>query len=519
MCSFDAMMLYKRLTLIFLFFLIAFTGTAQTANQIEVKNANSLEYDQRSTGKVKKMIGNVILKQDKTMLYCDSAYLFEEQNYVDAYGNVHINHQDSTNFYGDVLHYDGNKKTARLEKRVRMTDKSITLTTEELLFDMVKNVGSYTSGGKIVTTDNGTLTSRSGYYYTDRKEFFFKKDVVLNTPDYKLTCDTMKYNTAKKTAYFLGKTDIVSEDEKITANNGWYQTDKQIAFLFDKARVENKENTLEADTIYYERITKYGRGQSQVMIDDSANHTTVYGDYAEMFGGKRNSYITKDPLARNIFDKDTLYLLADTIFIYQKTAEQKDLVKAYRKVKMYKSDMQAICDSLVYRKEDSVIVMYKTPIMWNGDNQITADTIVFYINNRKIDSFDLNNNAFLTSKEAGKHFNQLKGKNMKGYFENNKIRKMRTYGNGQSIYYAKDDSLYVGVNVINCSEMEFYFANNKMDKGKFITSPDADFIPVDEVKPEGMRLKGFSWQVKKKPGKNVINNYFKRRHEHANKVL
>ncbi len=162
--------------------------------------------------------------------------------------------------------------------------------------------------------------------------------------------------------------------------------------------------------------------------------------------------------------------------------------------------MQAVCDSLVYMQDDSVMQLFSKPIMWSGVNQITADTILFYINNSKLDSFNLINNAMIISKEKGLHYNQIKGKDMVGMMDSSSLKDLLVYGNGQSIFYAKEDSAhYIGVNVIDCSEMNFEFRKGQIHKAIFISSPDATLYPLDELKPQDLRLKGFKWHEALRP--------------------
>ncbi|MFN5883788.1 MAG: hypothetical protein ACK445_00490, partial [Bacteroidota bacterium] len=186
------------------------------------------------------------------------------------------------------------------------------------------------------------------------------------------------------------------------------------------------------------------------------------------------------------------------------TPMQPQMIKAYYHTKVYKNDLQAVCDSMVYNTDDSVITLYNKPVLWSGLNQITADTILLFVRKQQLDSFYLNNNAFMVSRLAAKEFNQVKGKNMKGMFESNKMKYLRVYGNGQSIYYATEDSAALGVNVISCSEMEFSFKQNKIYRSNFITQPDAVFYPLNELKPEELRLKGFSWKQAQRPDKVAI---------------
>lgn len=488
---------------IILTFLNILLGVVQNVlaqgNKIEILNANTFELETRGKSKVKKLIGAVKLKQDQTILSCDSAYLFDDINFVEAYQNVNINHNDSVTFYGDVLKYDGNKKIARLEKNVKMVDATSTLKTNELEFDLANNKASYFSGG-VLNSGQNELKSQYGYYYTSTKELFFKKSVQLLSPDFALTSDTLKYQSNTHVVTFYSNTKIVSEDDTIYCQSGSYHTEKQTGVFYKRAKIRSAENTLIADTIIYDRKVKYAKALGSLVIIDSINKTVILGNRAELFGKEGRSYITSNPLVISIVDEDSMMIWADTIYTYQKIKKQnKDIIKAYRNVKIYKSDMQVVCDSLVYIKSDSLMILYHQPVLWSEGNQVTGDTILFYLNNRKLDSMDIKNNSFVISKETNGHFNQVKGRNMTALFTNGKISFIKVYGNGQSIYYAKEDSAYLGVNVIDCSEMTFSFELGKIKNAKFITQPDATFYPVNELTPEELRLKGFVWRSKGRP--------------------
>lgn len=156
-----------------------------------------------------------------------------------------------------------------------------------------------------------------------------------------------------------------------------------------------------------------------------------------------------------------------------------------------------------------MIVLYHDPIMWSGQNQITSDTIKLYINNNKIDSFQLIQNAFMISRETSQDYNQVKGRMMRGQFVEGRFEYLKVFGNGQSIFYAKDekDSTYLGVNLINCSEMEFFFVQNKIQRSNFITKPEAIFYPIGELSPKMLKLKGFKWQSGRRPTLMFIRKY------------
>lgn len=477
---------------------------AQQKSKVEILSADLFEGQVTSFGNSKKLIGNVQLKQENTLMYCDSAILYDDSNMVKAYSNVRINHNDSIHMEGQYLKYDGNTKHAYMEGNVKMFDKSMTLTTSQLDFDMQNSVGYFLNNGLIIS-DKNNLTSQNGYYYSRTKNFFFKRNVVLTNPDYNMKSDTLMYNTITKVSYFYGPTTIQSKKDKIICENGWYDTKKEISQFSKNAILFTENKVLKADSMFYDRKNNIGKAYRNIALYDSVQKITLYGNYGIMNGKTKQTFVTQKPYAIMIMDKkDSMFLYADSLFLFQadQKLKQKEGIKAYKKVKIINADISGICDSLVYQKSDSTLSMFSSPIIWNGLNQISADTIHFYINNSKLDSFNLRNNSFVISNEKGPHYNQVKGKNMKGYLDSNNIKYIRVYGNGQSIYYAKEDSInYIGINKIDCSEMEFFFANKKINKGIFITSPEGYMYPLDELKAVELRLRGFLWRENEKPQK------------------
>lgn len=489
----------------FLYVLCVVTLTVSAQKQtVELLHANSLQYDERKSGKVRKLFGDVQFKQQNTMLYCDSAFQYESDNKVEAFGNVRINHNDSLTFTGNKLTYYGNSRQAILEDNVTMKDGITMLTTNRLDFDMNTNKGYYSKGGRI-TSDENSLTSKIGYYYANEKLMFFKKDVVLVSTKYKVLTDSLRYNTQTRMAYYSGPTNMYSENDTLYCEKGTYDTNKEISQLYNNALISNVDMVLNADTIYYLKPTNYGKARGTVKILDRKNETKLYGSFAEMIGSRGQFTITKDAVVKKYMDRDSMYIVCDTIQYFKETDIQEEMVRCYHKVNIFKSDLQAICDSLVYIKNDSIIYLYTQPVVWSGVNQITSDTILLFINNNMLDSFKLRSNGFLISREGSKEFNQLVGRNMYGSFKDSKISYMFASGNAQSIYYAKDDdSAYMGVNVITCSEMEFMFADNKISRANFITKPDAIFHPLNVLKSEELRLKGFKWKERIRPKQNKI---------------
>lgn len=203
--------------------------TVSNTKEVEIIHADKLQFYTDDEGNpIRKMVGNVELKQDSTYMFCDSAFLKKEKNIVDMYGHVRITDGDSIEATSNKLNYDGNEKKAKLIGDARLTDTETEIRSETLYYDRIKSVGYYLSGG-VLTKDSTVLTSQKAYYYTNTSEAFFNENVHIEDPKYQLDSDTLMFNTQTKVSIFYGNTSIYNDESTITCNNGTYDTNRQIA--------------------------------------------------------------------------------------------------------------------------------------------------------------------------------------------------------------------------------------------------------------------------------------------------
>lgn len=486
-----------RMLVVLMLLAVSLPVFSQENKQVEIIQAGSLEGVKINGEEVRRLVGNVIFRQEDTYLYCDSALFYESTNSIDAFGNVRIE-GPRAKLYGDVLHYRGDERLADVTGRiVRMTDGKMVLTTSALLYDLASDVGSYQAGGKVVDKEN-VLTSRKGYYAAKEKVVFFKDDVVLVNPKYVIKSDTLKYSTPTEIAYFLGPTDINStgtDSAHIYCEDGWYNTITGKSRFAKNAFIESGENKLQGDSLVYERNSKVGRAWYNVRITDTVQQVIISGAYAWMNEVSGKSFVTGQALLTKVFDKDSLFLHADTLFAGQDTVTRQKTYIARHRVRVYKPDLQAQCDSLVYSTADSVIWFYSAPILWNDRNQLTAEKISLQLAGNKITTMDLYADAFICGKEDSLRYNQIKGRQMRGFFRDNRLQRIHVTGNGQSVYYIRNKlQQLTGVNQAACSDMMIYLDSARVEKINLIQAPDATLYPVKQADPSTMRLKGFSWK-------------------------
>jgi len=506
-----------------LFILFALGLFAQKKSKIEILNANTLEYEETKGEKVKRLIGDVQLKHDDALMFCDSAYIYSNSNTMDAYGHVRITQGDSLQMFGDSLKYNGNTKVAILRGDIRLINNDVTLTTNYLDYNRTTNIAYYYGGGKMVNQkENNTLTSGEGYYHADSESFYFKKDVVLVNPDYKIEADTLNYHSSSEIVNFLGPTTITSKDNFIYTEDGWYNTVTNKSKFYTNAYIYSEEKTIAGDTLYYDRDKGYGEIICNANITDTVENLILQGDVAHLYELKDSAMITQEAMMMQVMDKDTLYMHADTFIISTQYLSQdtvindgestiiidtllRDTVRtmyAYNHVKFYSSDMQGKADSVVYSFSDSTINFYHDPIIWSNENQITAEFIYLVMSNDEIDRMYMNNDAFIISKADSlrENYNQIKGKNMMGYFKDSELHKIDVKQNSETIYYAiDDDGKYIGVNKMSGNDMLIFLKNNEIQTITFIKDPQGNLSPLKEVSPKDVILKGFNWRITERP--------------------
>lgn len=477
-------------SVLFLFFLFATIVSYSQTRKIEFVAENTF-YDKQIANGAFRLWSNVVFTHEGAKMYCDSAYYYPETNSLDAFENVYINQADTLHLYGEFLHYDGNTRMSRIERNVRLINKETNLTTDILDFDLKKNVGYYTTGAEIVNGENN-LKSRLGYYYSRRDYFIFQDSVVVVNPDYTIYSDTLEYDSPADIAYFMGPTEIISDSNYIYCEDGWYNMETDISMLKKNSFLKNKKQTIRGDSLYYERITGFGEGFSRVEITDNEQDVILRGNYARYNELTENSLLTDSALFIKVGENDSLYVHADTLMTVMDTVDFK-IVKAYFKVKLFKTDLQGKCDSLTYSESDSTIRMYHEPVLWSDENQLTAEYMEILTKNRKIDKMYLKSMSFIISEKDTSKFDQIKGKDMVCHFENNELKKIDVIGNAQTIYYPIDQGDYIGINKAESSNMVIYWKDGKTDKIKLLNNPTAVLNPINQLPENETRLKDFVW--------------------------
>ncbi|MDT8401145.1 MAG: OstA-like protein [Bacteroidales bacterium] len=485
-----------RLTiLIALFILPASILNAQVTEPEGKKKIEILHADlMANRGEMRQLLGNVRFRHKETYMTCDSAHFFPNKNLVEAYSKVHIFKGDTLHLYGDYLLYDSEAEYAYVTDSVLLIDNETSLYTDYIEYDMIKETATYTTGGRIINEDN-VLTSIIGIYYTESEIFNFKDSVKLVNPDYTMYSDTLQYNTVTEVAYFLGPSEIIGDSIYARCNRGWYDTRNELSLLMDDAFIDNEIQIVTGDSLYYETDNGFGTAHYNVTIRDKEEDIIVKGNKSWYYSEPERFMITDSAQFIQVNGDDYLYLHADTLWsvtIEDSTMNYR-LVRAFYDCRIYSEDLQAKCDSLSYTFRDSVIRLYNEPVLWSDANQLFADSMVLYTKNKEMYKMELYNNAFVIEEVDSVRFNQLKGKNLTGYFRENELHKIEIRGNSEKIYFAVEEDELVGVDHSTCVNMDIYIEEGKISEIYMLDNPEGTLDPPLYKEASSRRLENFYW--------------------------
>lgn len=445
---------------------------------------------------VQVVVGNVIFRHDSLYMYCDSAYYFDQRNSFEAFGNVRMEQGDTLFLYGDHLYYDGMTQIAQMRMNVRLENRNTTLLTDSLNYDRVYSLGYFFDGGTLMDEQN-VLTSEWGEYNTQNKQSVFNYNVKLVNPQFTLTSDTLRYNTASKVANIVGPSDILSDNNHIYSESGYYNTQTGKADLYQRSVLTNDGKQLTGDTLFYDRNEGVGEAFHDMVMTDTVNKNMMTGDYGFYNEKTKYAFATRKAIAIDYSQGDSLFLHADTLMLktfHLDTDSMFREMRAFHKVRFYRTDVQGVCDSLVFSTKDSCLTMYDNPILWNENQQLIGEKVLIYMNDSTIDWAHIINQALSVEQIDTTKYNQVTGKEMKAFFRGGEMKKVEVIGSVRLVYYPMDsDSTLIGMNVSETSQLDIYLEQQKLDHMVMSPQSNGTLYPLPQIPKGKDKLDNFVW--------------------------
>ena len=469
----------------------------QDKTRVYLIHSDELHYDRWQNNDAQVLRGNVEFEHAGARLLCDSANFFEQSNSFEAFGHVRMYQGDTLSLTSDYGYYDGNDQMMQALQNVVLKNRKTTLYTDSLYYDRIWQMGYFQEGGKLVDGTT-TLTSDWGEYHADTKMSVFYYDVRMRDKNFYLTTDSLYYDTSMKLAHIIGPSDITSGKSHIYSELGYYNTDTEQGRLLNRSTLDNEGRFLTGDSLWYDGKSGVSEAFFDVIYTDSVNKNMLTGNYGYYEDPIGYALCTDSAVAVDFSQRDTLFMHADTFKVFTYNIETDSVYRvmhAYNKVRAYRKDVQAVCDSLVYSSLDSCMTMYRDPIVWNLNQQLVGEVIEVFMKDSVVDRAHVINQAFSIEKlPEDRLFNQVSSKEMFAYFQNGEMHEGRAKDNVLVVYYPEEesDSSYVGLVYLETSELRMFMENRKLQR---IWTPksDGNMYPMSQIPPTKRFLDGFNW--------------------------
>lgn len=482
--------------------------------------------------------GNVVLKRGETELYTERL-AYDLATKVATYhtgGRILSQETELSSRHG---YYYAEAKEVYFRDSVVVVDDRFEMRADTLKYDLENEI-VYFLGPTVIRTDTHRIYCESGFYDVTNDVAVFAKNAQYKSGERIAAADTIRYSGQDEVYILSGEAFVAEgEDERATADviNYYRRADRYVlkgnAFVRDstqtvtgdfidyntktetysvsggRPRVSAPPMIILADELGSDPETGFTVATGDVVWQDTSANTTIEAEvarynettgYLKATGGARGR-----PLMTSILDQDTMWMAADTLVSYQAdTVNAKgDTIRylaAYNDVRILKSDLQAVCDSLGFNTVDSVLTLYQDPVLWQDTSQLTGDTISINFKGEQLDYVELNRNAMVLTSPDLIFFNQVKGKNIVAKFDSSSLTQTVVTGNAEAIYYIQDEELrYVGVNKTACSSMVLDFERGSVRKIRFLDAPSGKMDPMGAVNHETIKLDGFRWEEARRP--------------------
>lgn len=450
------------------------------------------------------LYNKVKARHEGMTLYADSATYDTRKSSFEAFGAVVIKMTDTTTLYGDRAFYNGNTRIADVEAdTVLLVDGVTELRTDKLRYDRNSSTASYTSWGHTIH-NNTTIDSRKGHYKSDTRDLYLYNDVLLRDSNSRLETDTLHYNTLSEEASFVSTTRIYSDSATIFSERGFYNTHSHLARSYRDSRVTNGGKKLFCDTLFFNDSTEYGEAYGHVVIIDTVNNVCCYGGMGVTSREARYTFVTDSALVVQVDKGDSLFVHADSLWVFNNENRKMESAKAYHGVRIYRVDVQGACDSLYYNAVDSLAVLYGDPVVWYESYQATADTMEVFMDTAGVRLIKLKKNVFVIDEVDPSRQSQVKGANAIVYCHGGEPHHADILGSAQMVYYVLDDDeegnrSLLGVNAGVGSDMRIYFKNREPSRVVTMGSPDMKMYPPDQLPQSERYLQGFKMRQEQRP--------------------
>ena len=399
--------------------------------------------------------------------------------------------------------------------------------------------------------DDNMLSANDGWYDRDKELFFFRRNVHMLTKDQETWSDTLYYHRAINDVELIGQVEVLDTTRNVFALAGRMEYTDSLSrvkltrtpAVIGVSEEESKRDTVwfGADTIVYRGIKRH-KVDSLWKVDADKRLKDLTGDPVTEYRRKAAEEAAKaaaeaaknDPNAQAGRDRGpdgapggkpgTAGKDAAKTGEEEKPAAPeenkppvpKDTVKAgpppvdtsqisfiwaTSRVKLYRDDIQMSCDSLAYNDLDSLVRLYRDPLVFNeGNRQYAADSIYVVIKNKRAERARLMSDAFITTQEDTLCYDQIKSTEMMAYFDSTRtLQRFDALGGATALFFLTENDALATVNKVESKMLYALFDQGNLDKIYYFDNAKNDAYPIVQLPKEERYMKGFRWDPERKP--------------------
>lgn len=479
--------------------------TTKKDDRVYLVHSDELKYDLYGQVPGAQIVkGRVHFTNDGAQLWCDSAYFFQEQNAVEAFGHVRFKQGDTLSLTCEYAQYDGQEQQMRARHKVVLKHRQQTLYTDSLDYDRMYENAYFFEGGKLVDGKD-VLVADWGEYHPNTRQAAFFYNVKMRSGNDIIDTDTLYYDTRKSVAHVTGPSKVTSGDNVIHTADAWLNSKTNQSQLFGRSTIINKEKTITGDSLYHNSETGVSKGFGNVVFNDSLNKNALLCGHLEYNDKTGYGFATQQALMKDFSQPDTLYVHADTLKMYTYNIDTDSVyrvVHGFDKVKAYRRDVQAVCDSMVFTSIDSCLTLYRDPIAWSGERQLLGDQMKIYMNDSTVREAHVIGNTLSVEKVDNEdHYNQVAAKLINAYFIDGAIRQTVCIGNVETVFYPQDDkdSTLTGLNYLETDTLRMYMSAQRQLEKIWTPRAQGTMFPMTQIPRDKYHLPSFAWYEELRP--------------------
>lgn len=486
-------------------------------------------------------------------------FLFNTKTNVGEFADGGVVTNRENQLESDRGYYYANDRTVICVDRVEIRSEEYDLTGDSVVYNLTTdhayyfrhtNIwntqgdylyadrGSYDKGGELYTvTENGYILTEKQEVWSDSIDYYklaghavLRGNIQIDDTEHKVLAfgDFGEYWKEPGNAFLTRRPAVVSYDTS-QGDSLFMAADSMFLYTIDPARqradslraAARAADSLHADSLRVDSLAPAAGDSVQGVRPEAPIVAARRGSLSEGRGdAKRNGTertdslaprradsLRRDSLAADSLSLDSLGLTpADSLDSLARDTIYR-LVKGFRNVRIYRSDFQSVCDSLVAVSRDSTIHLYIDPVLWNQNSQITSDVMDIFTANSQIVRAEFVGRPLMVSELDTMHYNQVAGKTMTALFRNNQIYRNDVKGNAQTIYFMQEDDSpdIIGLLVLESGDLTFFIEEKQVVKITYRNNPVYTIYPMDKIPPDvDLFLKDFKWEAKRRPAQRDV---------------